>query len=164
VTAKIDDALTRGRFLRRIASFAALAAASHYGESLLADEPSSDQLGQTLPRRLLGRTGEKVTMLGLGGFHVGSLNDREAQAMIEAAIAGGIRFFDNAQQYQSGGSEAKYGRFLTPKYREHVFLMTKTLARDVSRSPKRSLLQPSLSSFGLQRAKLSSTYIRKQEA
>jgi predicted aldo/keto reductase-like oxidoreductase len=132
VTAKIDDALTRRRFLRRIASFAALAAASHYGESLLADEPSSDQLGQTLPRRLLGRTGEKVTMLGLGGFHVGSLNDREAQAMIEAAIAGGIRFFDNAQQYQSGGSEAKYGRFLTPRYREHVFLMTKTLARDAS--------------------------------
>ena len=71
-------------------------------------------------------------MLGLGGFHVGSLTDREAEAMIEAAIAGGIRFFDNAQQYQSGGSEAKYGRFLTPKYREHVFLMTKTLARDAS--------------------------------
>jgi len=66
-------------------------------------------------------------MLGLGGFHVGSLTDREAEAMIEAAIAGGIRFFDNAQQYQSGGSEAKYGRF-----REHVFLMTKTLARDAS--------------------------------
>jgi len=71
-------------------------------------------------------------MLGLGGFHVGFLTDREAEAMIEAAIAGGIRFFDNAQQYQSGGSEAKYGRFLTPKYREHVFLMTKTLARDAS--------------------------------
>ena len=115
-----------------MASLAALAAASHYGESLLAEEPIGDQLGQTLPRRLLGRTGEKVTMLGLGGFHVGSLDDREAQAMIEAAIAGGIRFFDNAEQYQSGGSEAKYGRFLTPRYREHIFLMTKTLARDAS--------------------------------
>lgn len=113
-------------------SFAALAAASRYGESVVADESISDQLGQTLPRRLLGRTAEKVTMLGLGGFHVGSLNDREAQAMIEAALAGGIRFFDNAQQYQSGGSEEKYGRFLTPKYRDHVFLMTKTLARDAS--------------------------------
>jgi uncharacterized protein len=69
-------------------------------------------------------------MLGLGGFHVGSLGDREAQAMIEAAIDGGIRFFDNAQEYQNGGSEAKYGRFLTPRYRDHIFLMTKTLARD----------------------------------
>jgi aryl-alcohol dehydrogenase-like predicted oxidoreductase len=52
--------------------------------------------------------------------------------MIEAAIDGGIRFFDTAQQYQNGGSEAKYGRFLTPKYRDHIFLMTKTLARDSS--------------------------------
>jgi aryl-alcohol dehydrogenase-like predicted oxidoreductase len=34
--------------------------------------------------------------------------------MIEAAIEGGIRFFDTAQQYQNGGSEAKYGRFLSP--------------------------------------------------
>jgi uncharacterized protein len=122
--------LTRRRFLRRLALFTSLAAASRYAESLLADEPVGDSLGQTLPRRLLGRTREKVTMLGLGGFHVGSLNDRDAQAMIEAAIEGGIRFFDNAQQYQSGGSEAKYGRFLTPGYRDHIFLMTKTLARD----------------------------------
>jgi uncharacterized protein len=109
-----------------------MAPSSHYAESLLADELTTDALGQTLPRRLLGRTGEKVTILGLGGFHVGSLSDREAQALIEAAIEGGIRFFDNAQQYQSGGSEAKYGRLLTPKYRDHIFLMTKTLARDSS--------------------------------
>jgi uncharacterized protein len=109
-----------------------MAPSSHYAESLLADELTTDALGQTLPRRLLGRTGEKVTILGLGGFHVGSLSDREAQALIEAAIEGGIRFFDNARQYQSGGSEAKYGRLLTPKYRDHIFLMTKTLARDSS--------------------------------
>jgi aryl-alcohol dehydrogenase-like predicted oxidoreductase len=56
-------------------------------------------------------------MLGLGGFHLGSLSEHDAQAMIEAAIEGGIRFFwffDTAQQYQNGGSEAKYGRFLGP--------------------------------------------------
>ena len=122
--------LTRRRFFRQLAFFASLASTARYGESLLADEPVSDPLGQTLPRRSLGRTGEKVTMLGLGGFHVGSLNDRDAQALIEAAIESGVRFFDNAQQYQSGGSEAKYGRLLTPKYRDHIFLMTKTLARD----------------------------------
>jgi uncharacterized protein len=124
--------LTRRRFLRRLGLLASIASASRYAESLLADEPAGDVLGQTLPRRSLGRTGEKVTMLGLGGFHVGSLNDREAQALIEAAIEGGVRFFDNAQQYYSGGSEAKYGRFLTPKYRDQIFLMTKTLARDSS--------------------------------
>jgi uncharacterized protein len=123
---------TRRRFLRWLAFLASLGSSARYAESLLADEPAADALGQTLPRRLLGRTGERVTMLGLGGFHVGSLSDRDAQAMIETAIEGGIRFYDNAQQYQSGGSEAKYGRLLTPKFRDHIFLMTKTLARDSS--------------------------------
>jgi uncharacterized protein len=123
---------TRRHFLQHLALFTSLASISGCLESLLGDELASDRLGQTLPRRLLGGTGEKVTMLGLGGFHVGSLNDRNAQALIEAAIEGGIRFFDNAQQYQSGGSEAKYGRLLTPKYREHIFLMTKTLARNAN--------------------------------
>lgn len=132
MSAKTGRLLTRRRFLGRLGLFASLASASRYGESLWADEPTSDPLGQTLPRRLLGRTEEKVTMLGLGGFHVGSLSDHDAQAMIEAAIEGGIRFFDTAQQYQNGGSEAKYGRFLSPKYRDHIFLMTKTLARDSS--------------------------------
>src|SRR5258708_25053563 len=121
------NGFTRRQYLRGWA--ASLASSSACVESVLADEPVSDQLGQALPRRLLGRTGEKVTMLGLGGFHVGCLDDRKAQALIEAAIEGGIRFFDNAQQYQRGGSEAKYGRLLTPKYREHIFLMTKSLAR-----------------------------------
>jgi len=127
---------TRRQFLRHVALFTSLASASRCVDPLLADEPASDQLGQTLPRRLLGRTGEKVTMLGLGGFHVGSLDDRNAQALIEAAIEGGVRFFDNAQQYQSGGSEAKYGRFLMPKYREHIFLMTKSVARDAETAQK----------------------------
>lgn len=130
--------LTRRRFLRRLAAFAALVTGSRYQKSNGAEETAADALGQTLPLRSLGRTGEKVTMLGLGGAHFGFLDDRSAQAMIEAAIEGGIRFFDNAQQYQNGGSEAKYGRFLTPKYRDHIFLMTKTLARDAA-SARRDL-------------------------
>ena len=132
MSAKTGGGLTRRRFLRRVALFVSLASASRYSESLCADEPTGDPLGQALPRRLLGRTEEKVTMLGLGGFHVGSLSEHDAQAMIEAAIEGGIRFFDTAQQYQNGGSEAKYGRFLGPIYRDHNFLMTKTRARDFS--------------------------------
>jgi aryl-alcohol dehydrogenase-like predicted oxidoreductase len=77
-------------------------------------------------------------MLGLGGFHIGMLDDRGAQKMVEAALEQGIRFFDTAPQYQGGGSEVKYGRFLTPRYRERVFLMTKTLARDAA-SARRDL-------------------------
>ncbi|MBV8899327.1 MAG: aldo/keto reductase [Verrucomicrobia bacterium] len=127
-----DGGLNRRGFLRRLVSLAALIVAGRYDEPLRADEPGSDPLGPVLPRRLLGRTEERVTMLGLGGFHLGMLDDRGAQKMIETALEEGIRFFDSAPQYQEGGSEVKYGRFLTPKYRERVFLMTKTLARDAA--------------------------------
>lgn len=93
-------------------------------------QSASDRLGELLPRRTLGRTGEAVTMLGVGGFHIGRMDDRDAQATIEAALEGGVRFFDSAESYQGGGSERTLGRFLTPKYRDVVFLMTKTTARD----------------------------------
>ncbi len=88
-----------------------------------------DRHGDVLPRRILGRTGEAVTMLGVGGWHLGQMNPRDAQATVEAAIEGGIRFFDSAESYQAGGSERYLGRFLVPKYRDDVFLMTKSTAR-----------------------------------
>jgi aryl-alcohol dehydrogenase-like predicted oxidoreductase len=69
-------------------------------------------------------------MLGLGGFHVGRMDDSMAEETIELAISGGIRFFDTAESYQRGVAETKYGKFLSPKYRDEVFLMTKTRARD----------------------------------
>jgi len=90
--------------------------------------PETDALGKRLPQRRFGRTGAWVTMLGLGGAHVGRQNERDAQATIETAIAGGVRYFDTAESYQN--SEAFYGRFLTPKYRQHVFITTKTTASD----------------------------------
>ncbi len=90
---------------------------------------SRDALGSVLPKRPLGRTGVQVTMLGVGGYHVGWTTEKDAEAVIEAALAGGIRFFDTAESYQKGESETRYGRFLVPKYREHVFLMTKSTAR-----------------------------------
>ena len=92
--------------------------------------PKSDRLGKLLPLRTLGRTGEAVTMLGVGGWHLGSLSERDAQASIEIALEGGVRFFDTAQMYQSGGSETRMGKLLIPKYRDVIYLMTKTTARN----------------------------------
>ena len=69
-------------------------------------EDGHDQHGDLLPRRILGRTGEAVTMLGVGGWHLGQMSPRDAQATVEAAIEGGIRFFDSAESYQAGGSES----------------------------------------------------------
>ncbi len=88
-----------------------------------------DALGAVLPRRRLGRTGVAVTMLGVGGYHVGWTTERDAEEVIEAALAGGVRFFDTAESYNKGESERRYGRFLVPKYRSHIFLMTKSTAK-----------------------------------
>jgi len=79
--------------------------------------------------RKLGATNEKVTMLGLGGSHFGRLDELTSERVIEAAIEGGIRFFDNAESYR-GGAEEKYGKYLVPKYRDVSFIMTKTRAVD----------------------------------
>jgi aryl-alcohol dehydrogenase-like predicted oxidoreductase len=118
---------SRRRFLQ------AASAAAILSPSLLRGE--SDKLGKLLPRRALGKTGELVTAFGLGGHHVAVARDEKlAQALIERAIERGVRFFDNAVNYQKGLSESYYGRFLTPKYRDHVFITTKsskTAAKDV---------------------------------
>jgi len=92
--------------------------------------PQKDKWGTLLPLNEFGSTGRKVTMLGLGGFHIGRMDDKMAQETIETAIEGGIRYFDTAESYQDGGSEEKYGRLLTPIYRDEIFLMTKTRATD----------------------------------
>jgi aryl-alcohol dehydrogenase-like predicted oxidoreductase len=92
-----------------------------------ADSPS-DRLGTLLPLRKLGSSGAVVTNLGVGGDHVGSASEKDAQAIIEKALEEGVRFFDNAPLYSGGKAEERYGKFLTPKYRDVAFIMTKTLA------------------------------------
>ena len=90
----------------------------------------SDSIGKVLPRRPLGRTGESVTMLGLGGFHIGWNTEELAHSTIEAALEEGVRFFDTAEGYGPHTSEERYGRFLTPQYRKEIFLMSKSAATD----------------------------------
>ncbi len=89
-----------------------------------------DRMGELLPQRKFGNSGEYITMLGLGGAHIARMSDAEAEKTIEKAIEGGVRFFDNAESYGSGEGERKYGRFLTPKYRDIAFIQSKTTARD----------------------------------
>lgn len=93
-------------------------------------QTDNDRLGEVLPKRKLGRTGEYVTMLGTGGYHVGWTTERDAREVIEASLEGGVRFFDTAESYSKGISEERYGKYLTPKYRDLIFLMTKTTGPD----------------------------------
>jgi uncharacterized protein len=117
----------RRNFLK---SLAGAAAALSLSNSVLGKEQGSDRLGEVLPKRKLGRTGEYVTMLGTGGYHVGWTTERDAQEVIEASLEGGVRFFDTAESYSKGVSEERYGKYLTPKYRDLIFLMTKTTGPD----------------------------------
>jgi len=119
----------RREFLK---AMAAMTAALSIPNVLSAQMSNRDALGELLPLRRLGRTNQYVTMLGVGGYHVGWTNERDAQAVIETALAGGVRFFDTAERYINGLSEERYGKYLTPKYREHVFLMTKTQAKNAT--------------------------------
>lgn len=78
-----------------------------------------------IPRRALGKTGEYVSAIGLGGFHIGLIgSEREATRVIHAAIDAGIRFMDNAWEYHQGKSEERMGKALVDR-RDQVFLMTK---------------------------------------
>ncbi|MEM9833463.1 MAG: aldo/keto reductase [Bacteroidota bacterium] len=90
--------------------------------------PARDRLGELLPQRKLGKTGETATMLGLGGAHIARMSESEAQKTIETALEGGVRFFDNAEQYGNGLAEKRYGMFLSPDYRDVSYIMTKTRA------------------------------------
>ncbi|HKJ79601.1 MAG TPA: aldo/keto reductase, partial [Prolixibacteraceae bacterium] len=117
---------------RTFIKVSALGAGSTFTLPLFANSinGTKDKWGELLPLHSFGNTGEKVTMLGVGGFHVGRMSDTEAEKTIETAIEGGIRFFDAAESYVDGENERKYGKFLTPKYRDDIFLLSKTKARD----------------------------------
>src|SRR5437870_12933599 len=76
--------------------------------------------------RALGRTGEQVSLIGLGGHHIGRQKDeKDSIQIIRAAIDAGINFMDNCWDYHDGGSEIRMGKALLDGYRQRVFLMTK---------------------------------------
>ncbi|MEO6181625.1 MAG: aldo/keto reductase [Verrucomicrobiota bacterium] len=83
-----------------------------------------------MPYRTLGRTGEKISALGLGGYHIGNPEEQEGIKIIRSAIDGGITFMDNCWDYHDGGSEVRMGKALRDGYRDKVFLMTKIDGRN----------------------------------
>jgi aryl-alcohol dehydrogenase-like predicted oxidoreductase len=93
---------------------------------------AADDGGKGLPTRDLGRTGIKVSLLCLGGWHIGSVKDeKEAIRIMHAALDGGMTFFDNAWDYHDGHSEEVMGKALAMSgKRKQCFLMTKNCGRD----------------------------------
>jgi diketogulonate reductase-like aldo/keto reductase len=77
--------------------------------------------------RTLGRTGERVSAIGMGGFHIAQhgLTEEESIRLVRSAVDRGISFMDNSWDYNEGQSEMRMGKALKDGYRRKVFLMTK---------------------------------------
>jgi len=119
------NTLHRRRFLQ--AAVASVAAAG-MGSEILAGQQDSPG---GVPTRPLGKTGQQVSIVGLGGYHIGTIDESLAISIMQEAIDGGMRFFDNAWDYNGGRSEEYMGKALaTGGRRQKVFLMTKVCARD----------------------------------
>lgn len=79
----------------------------------------------SIPRKPLGKTGEEISIIGLGGYHIGTIDTYEdAARVVHEALDAGINFFDNAWEYNDGKSEEWVGRALQGR-RDKAFVMTK---------------------------------------
>lgn len=102
------------------------------------------QSSSEIPKRPLGRTGLQTSILGVGGYHIGSAKDlAEAKQIIDEAVDAGINFFDNCWDYHDGKSEEWMGSALKGK-RDNVVLMTKVCTHGRNKSVAMRMLEESL--------------------
>jgi aryl-alcohol dehydrogenase-like predicted oxidoreductase len=122
--------LTRRGFLEAavggtVASAVAGSWLPHANTSAYSPAPA-DAANNGVPYRTLGNTGEKVSSVGLGGYHIGMQSDeQESIRIIRTALDEGINFLDNCWDYNGGASEIRMGKALQDGYRQKAFLMTK---------------------------------------
>ncbi|RKG90589.1 aldo/keto reductase [Corallococcus sp. CA049B] len=104
---------------------------------VLGASPRKAKNAPAVPRRKLGRTGQEVSCIGLGGFHIGKQEEEsESIALIRGALDQGINFLDNCWDYNDGKSEERMGKALRDGYRAKAFLMTKIDGRDKKTAAK----------------------------
>ena len=92
----------------------------------------------TMTYRTLGRTGERVSSIGVGGFHLGlgTVTEKQAIEIVRSAVDRGINFMDNSWDYNEGAFEERMGKALRDGYRDKVFLMTKIDGRTKDEAAK----------------------------
>jgi predicted aldo/keto reductase-like oxidoreductase len=117
-----DDAADTGISRRGFLGFAAASILMAH-----ADQPFPRLESKNgIPYRTLGRTGEKVSLIGLGGYHLGKQTDpQDSIRIIRAGLDEGVNFLDNCWDYNGGESEIRMGNALRDGYRQKAFLMSK---------------------------------------
>jgi aryl-alcohol dehydrogenase-like predicted oxidoreductase len=126
---KFKDDFTRRDFIRVTTATSLLMASGQHAFGQV------EQRGG-MPFRPLGKTGVKVSLLGLGGSHIGHPPEAEAIRIMRAAIDGGLTFMDNSWDYGNGQSEERMGKALQDGYRDKAFLMTKIDGRTKASAAK----------------------------
>jgi aryl-alcohol dehydrogenase-like predicted oxidoreductase len=102
------------------------AIASLAASGIAAGQTAGQTVSSSMPYRTLGKTNEKVSAIGLGGYHLGDPPDATtAVQIVRSAVDRGINFMDNCWDYHLGESEKRMGMALRDGYRQKVFLMTK---------------------------------------
>src|SRR6188474_713858 len=143
-----EGVMDRRAAFRVFAAIALTSAARNAAGDQAVGSKSSDMI-----YRALGRTGEKVSAIGLGGHHIGRPRDAgEGIKIIRSAIDRGVTFMDNCWDYHDGRSEERMGKALRDGYRDKVFLMTKIDGRDKKTAAKQ--LDESLKRFQTDRIDL----------
>jgi predicted aldo/keto reductase-like oxidoreductase len=124
-----EEKPTRRDFLGRMAVGIAGITGSSLGPSAM-EKTLAATNSEGMIYRTLGRSGEKVSLLGLGGYHIAmQLTEQESIRLVRTAIDHGVTFMDNCWDYNDGASEVRMGKALQDGYRQKVFLMTKTDAQ-----------------------------------
>ncbi len=98
----------------------------------------------TIPKRPMGSTGLQVSIIGMGGFHLGTASGQElVNNMVAKALDHGINFFDNAWEYHGGMSEERVGTALKGK-RDQAIVMTKVCTHGRKKDVAMRMLENSL--------------------
>jgi aryl-alcohol dehydrogenase-like predicted oxidoreductase len=84
---------------------------------------------QDIPYRPLGKTGVEVSIIGVGGYHLGEPDENTVIRIVRGALDRGVNFLDNCWDYHDGLSEVRMGKALRDGYRAKAFLMTKVDGR-----------------------------------
>src|SRR3984893_4486779 len=118
-------------FLRTATVAAAGSVASASSQSTQSSLSTRRPESPNMIYRELGRTGERVSAIGIAGYHLGKQQDPDQSIrLLRTAIDRGITFMDNCWDYNGGISEVRMGQALRDGYRQKVFLMTKIDGRD----------------------------------
>jgi len=145
------DVLMAGAGLAALAVSRRLSAATQVPKKPMPGAPDEKDIqlppGAVMPTRKLGRTGVEVSLLGLGGFHVGlPKEEKTAIRIVRMALDHGVNFLDNCWDYNDGKSQVWMGHALRDGYRKRAFLMTKIDGR--TRDSAAAQIDQCLKSFG----------------